>query len=361
MENPFQKPAIIDGDALMRNVSRQGTPARVHFMDLYLDGEMQVALAERYGVWEGLPSDWVAGAAQRQIALQRFLGYEHITAGPTGINWPLNRENVEDTAGLTRTGGRDFVNEQVGPITDWQSFETYPWPKASEADTSYLEYICRELPDDMVLVGGLCGHIAENLTWLMGYESLCYALYDQRDLVKAISDRIIAFEKEYVARILEFPRVQAVWASDDMGFRTGTLIGPDDLREFVLNGHKVLADMVHAAGKPYWLHSCGQLEDIMPDLLNDVKIDARHSFEDVIQPVTEVKRLYGDKVTLFGGIDMDFMCRATPEQIRQKVRETLDVCQPGGGYCLGTGNSVANYIPVENYLAMLDEGRVYQT
>jgi uroporphyrinogen decarboxylase len=41
------------------------------------------------------------------------------------------------------------------------------------------------------------------------------------------------------------------------------------------------------------------------------------------------------------------------------VRETLSVCQPGGGYCLGTGNSVANYLPVDNYLAMLEEGRKY--
>jgi uroporphyrinogen decarboxylase len=45
--------------------------------------------------------------------------------------------------------------------------------------------------------------------------------------------------------------------------------------------------------------------------------------------------------------------------VRRRVRETLDVCQPGGGYCLGTGNSVSNYVPVDNYLAMLDEGRRY--
>ncbi len=43
----------------------------------------------------------------------------------------------------------------------------------------------------------------------------------------------------------------------------------------------------------------------------------------------------------------------------RRVRETLDVCLPGGGYCLGTGNSVTNYIRVRNYLAMLDEGRRY--
>jgi uroporphyrinogen decarboxylase len=39
------------------------------------------------------------------------------------------------------------------------------------------------------------------------------------------------------------------------------------------------------------------------------------------------------------------------------VRDTLAECHPSGGYCMGTGNSVANYIPLDNYLAMLDEGR----
>lgn len=34
----------------------------------------------------------------------------------------------------------------------------------------------------------------------------------------------------------------------------------------------------------------------------------------------------------------------------------LEACMPGGGYALGTGNSVANYIPLGNYLAMLEKG-----
>ncbi len=97
----------------------------------------------------------------------------------------------------------------------------------------------------------------------------------------------------------------------------------------------------------------------MDDLIHDVKIDARHSFEDVIEPVSQAKQRYGKDIALLGGIDVDFLCRATEGEVRQRVRDTLNACMPGGGYCLGTGNSVANYIPLENYLAMLDEGRRY--
>ena len=74
-------------------------------------------------------------------------------------------------------------------------------------------------------------------------------------------------------------------------------------------------------------------------------------------PVEEAKQLFGDRMAILGGLDVDFLCRATEEEVRARTREILEACMPGGGYALGTGNSVANYIPAENYLAMLDEGR----
>ncbi len=97
----------------------------------------------------------------------------------------------------------------------------------------------------------------------------------------------------------------------------------------------------------------------MEDLIEDVKIDGKHSFEDTIESVIVDKKLYGARIALIGGIDVHFLCRSDESAIRRRVRKTLDACLPGGGYCLGTGNSVANYIPLSNYLIMLDEGRLY--
>jgi uroporphyrinogen decarboxylase len=78
-----------------------------------------------------------------------------------------------------------------------------------------------------------------------------------------------------------------------------------------------------------------------------------------IETIQDAKRAYGSKIAVLGGIDVDFLCRSDEASIRRRVRETIDACQPGGGFCLGTGNTVANYIPLGNYLAMIDEGRVY--
>jgi len=245
----------------------------------------------------------------------------------------------------------------------WEDFEKYPWPDPHAPSlTREIEWFSRHLPDDMCIIGsGAFAHFAEMLTWLMGYETLCYALYDQRDLVQAITDRLTEFYRVGLQRVLQFDRVKLVWGSDDMGFKTGLMISPADTRQFVLRPHALMARMAHEAGRPYLLHACGNLGDIMEDLIEDVKIDAKHSFEDTIEDVRDVKRRYGARLSLLGGLDVDFLCRADEARIRQRVRDTLDVCLPGGGYCLGTGNSVANYIPLDSYLAMVDEGRLYGT
>jgi uroporphyrinogen decarboxylase len=349
-----------DWEAFRACIMRTGTPRRVHFIELFLDWEMQEAICARFNLLDGLNPDDPFAYHQRAVRLQRFLGYDYVRQGLDGLDMPLRHTVAKDTAALQRADGRSFVNESVGPITTWDEFEKYPWPDPHTASSRALEWYEKNLPDDMcVIASGGFAHYAEYLSWLMGYETLCYALYDNRDLVKAIADKLTDIYTVSLKRMLEFSRVKIVWGSDDMGFKTGPLISPDDLRAFVFPGHKQMAAMAHAAGKPYLLHACGNLSIIMDDLINDVKIDAKHSFGDTIEDVRDVKHQYGARIALLGGIDVDFLCRSSEQEIRRRVRHTLDVCQPGGGYCLGTGNSVTNYIPLENYLVMLDEGRRY--
>ena len=94
----------------------------------------------------------------------------------------------------------------------------------------------------------------------------------------------------------------------------------------------------------------------MDDLIQDVKIDAFHSFQDVIIPIGEFLDQYGDRVAGLGGVDMDKLGRLEEDQLRAYVRRILDDCMPQQ-FALGSGNTVANYIPVRNYLAMVDEAR----
>jgi uroporphyrinogen decarboxylase len=356
----FDRQIAPDWQELLQCLARTARVKRVHFFELLIDQEVQDRICSSFGLYEGLFESDPFVKFKKQIRLQRFLGYDYVYCGLEGMQMQFTRHLIDDTAELHRTGGRRFIDEKYGPIKDWDSFETYPWPDPEHANTRALEWYDKHLPDDMCLIAlGFFSNFSEYLMWLMGYESLCYALYDKLDLVEAIIDRLTEIFYKTAHRLLGFPRIKALIGSDDMGFRSGTFMRPDDMRKFILPGHKLIAEMCHRKGKMYLLHSCGDISSLMEDLISDVKIDAKHSFEDTIESISDANKCYGGRISLLGGIDMDFLCRADEDQVRARVRKTLDLFPSGNGYCLGTGNSVTNYIPLSNYLAMLDEGRKY--
>ena len=358
--SPFSVDITPDWQAMRACLLREGTPKRVHCIELFLDQEVQQGIADRYALLPDVAPDDPVYSAKRNLAVQRFLGYDYVRCSLDDFAAKLHSATAADTAAANPKAARHFVDSHCGPITTWAEFDAYPWPDPALASARSLEWLEEHLPDDMCIIGsGGFAHFFEWLSFLMGYETLCYALYDQRELVAAIAARILEINRVVLRRLLAFDRVRFIWGSDDLGFRSGTLISPAELREFVLPAHREMARGSHDAGRPYLLHSCGNLAAIMDELIEDVGIDGKHSFEDTIEDVCEAKQTYGRRIALLGGIDVDFLCRADEAAVRRRVRDTLARCLPGGGYLLGTGNSVANYIPLENYFAMLDEGRSF--
>ncbi len=348
-----------DWEGLIEDIKGVRTPRRVFNAELFHDPEVIDVIVDGFDLDAGLSRDDPNYNRKKMVAFNRFCGLDYVKAG-LDVELTFHRIAIDDTADLKRDGGRKFQDSHTGPIMSWQDFETYPWPDISSPHiASDLEWYQENLRDDMCIIGGLTGHFCEEVTWLMGYETFCYALYEQRDLVQAIADKLREFYVAMTKRYLEYDRVRMVWSSDDMGFKTGILFDVDNMRRLVLNNHKTLARITHEAGRLYLLHSCGNLAEMMDILIDDVEIDAKHSFEDTIEDVRNVKKTYGQKIALLGGIDVDFLCRSSEGDIRKRVGDTIDVCLPDGRFCLGTGNTVTNYVPIDNYLAMIDEARLY--
>jgi uroporphyrinogen decarboxylase len=351
-----------DVQELLDVLLRRGSPRRLHHVELFLDREIRQAVWERFDLGSGaVGTPEAKSELSRSVRIHSFLGYDIFRVEVIHKDvFPMSDLRASDTAARGQSRGeREWVEEHRGPIQSWADFEGYPWPRLEEVDLGALEWMDRNRPEEMGCYD-LTAHILEMVTFLQGYETLCYNLFDAPDLVAAICERVGRFYVEYTRILCDFDSVAVIWGSDDMGFRSSTMVSPDFLRQQILPWHKACADVARAAGKPYLLHACGHLEEIMGDLIDTVGIDGKHSFEDAIMPVTEAYRRYGERISILGGVDVDFLCRADEQAVRRRVRETLEVCAApagGRGYCLGTGNTVANYIPLDNYLAMLDEGR----
>lgn len=329
---------------LRRVLTREGEPDRVPFYELFADQEIMAAVLGRPVLTLG-----------DRLEFQQRLGYDYVTVWVRGVDFPTaGQASTADTAALRREA-RTFNTAAQGVIRTWADYERYPWPDPARADYGEIEEAARLMPDGMKAVV-LTGHVLETPMSIMGYETLAFLTYDQPDLVAAVFERVGGLYEAIYRDLSGMDAVGAVLISDDLAFKTQTLMPPAFLRRYVFPWYRRYAAISHARGIPVILHSCGNLAAVMDDIIA-CGIDAKHSFEDQILPVGEAKRRYGGSLAMLGGLDLDFLCRATPAEVSARTRETLADCMPGGGYALGTGNSVANYIPLENYLAMLDEGR----
>ena len=334
-------------------VFRRREPERVVFVEYLISEPVKRRLVE-----EVLGRDWVPWGGDREqqakyldnyIEIFHRLGYD-IVRFEHGVAFP-------GRGGRTGPNGRGWVDDHRGAITSWEDFERYPWPTGEEVDLWPYEYIAEHLPEGMGLVASSSGGIFEAVkNALMGLEGLSYLLYDDPDLVGAVFQKVGEAIYNFYKRLVGLPGLVGFLQGDDMGHKTSTLVSPDVLRKHVLPWHKKLAELCHDNGLFYCLHSCGNVEPIMEDLIEHVKIDGKHSFEDAVMPVWEFKRRYGGKISILGGVDVDKLSRFSEAELRRHVRRVLDECVPGGGFALGSGNSIADYVPMENYLIMLDEG-----
>ena len=352
-----------DFEGLKKNILRQGTPDRVYYMELYQDKEIKDLVVEYYELEKQLNPGEKDYAFKKEILIQKFLGYDIVSGTlepqmgyPNHIVYPTAKDTT--SAESQSKGDRTWLNEHEGPIKCWEDFELYQWPDINQVDFSSLDWANKNLDEGMKLYMPAKA-VFELGVALMGFEPLCLMMYEQPDLVDAVFQKIgesrLALAKTYC----DYDCIGMLFGGDDMGYKTDLMVSDKFLKTRVLPWYRKMTEYAHAKDKLVVLHSCGKIEKIMDALIDEVHLDGRHSFEDVATPVTQAKQMYGDRIALIGGIDMDYICRSSESEIRQRVRDTLDVCMPGGGYCLGTGNTVANYIPVENYLVMLDEGRNY--
>ena len=359
---PLEKPSP-DFEGLEKVIKGQKQPEKVYFSELGIDIPVRRYLTENV-----LGQKWVPPVKEtrkeyqkQMVTLYSKLGYDYIQIWVGWTNLPEFRvRKGADTAGLSNVERR-WVEEGGGIIKNWDDFERIDWENMqydlggiTREDFHGLDYAKEFLPDGMKMTVGF-PFFEMILEWFFGYEDLFVLSIDNPKLVKAVFGRWGQKVYEAYEEAVQHPEVGAIFHADDLGYKTSTMLSPEFLRENVFPWFKRYARLAHEQGKMYWYHCCGKVSEVMEDIIEDVKIDAFHSFEDVILPVGEFQKRYGDRVAALGGIDVDKLTRMDEAQLRKYVRKTLNECMPGR-YALGSGNSVANYVPPQNYLAMLDEG-----
>lgn len=273
----------------------------------------------------------------------------------------------EQCIGDIMPGGGALGDSRITPVVqDEEDFRKYPWDEIPEIFfrkySRFYRILREELPEGMKAIGGPGNGIFECVQQVTGYQGLCYISVDDEELYhnlfKKVGEINLKIWKQFMK---EFGDVYCVLRfGDDMGYKNSTLLSPDDTRNLILPQYKPIVDLIHSYNKPFLLHSCGKIFDVMDDLIEKVGIDAKHSNEDQIAPFPVWVEKYGDKIGNFGGIDVDVVCNASKQEMKEYIWNVITKCKGHGGFAFGTGNSIPDYVPAESYLNMIEIVREYR-
>lgn len=338
--------------------------AKVYFMERSLTAQEVKNVIEGKGAAYRIPSGihfwinpWVLGD-KTQEALNIMSEYPDdldviVVNMPTvfrdqakipGFSWlPWNNPYGDNKAIDSATGLDDWdrLDEVLASFPDPETPEIIPNAKP-KGDTYRLSY--------------WWFFFFERFWSLRGMENALCDFYEYPDEVHRLFRALTDFYKKVIYRIKNELHCDGVWTTDDIGTQTSTFFSLDIFREFFLPYYKEIIDYTHSLGMHFWLHSCGNVQLFIPDLI-EAGVDVIHPIQKYTMDEKEIIEKFGGKVCFWAGFDVQqTIPYGTPEEVRKEVDFLIDTyARPDGRLILATGNHTTADCPVESIRALLDE------
>lgn len=231
-----------------------------------------------------------------------------------------------------------------------EDFEKFPWEVLEKLDFDKVIKVAPMLPEKMKVV--VTSGKVFTLSWmLMGFNNFCSSLILDEQLVADVVEKVAKIQIACVDAVLEMPHVGGVWFVDDIAFGTGAMLSPDAFRKHIFPWYKELTKRCHKRDLVVFFHTDGVLTGLMDDII-DMGIDVLQPIDPTCMDIVEVKKRWGDRICIAGNVPNEMLQFASPKQIEDYVKYLIENVAPGGGYMLGSGNSVAEWSKFENFMAM---------
>ncbi len=348
-------------ERVRRALLRQGEGDRVPLFELSIHKDIKAeilghpvsGLQDEVEFWRAAGYDFVSTRAGVRSVVRGF--------HPAVKEWQRTHQRQEfDQA----TEGWAMVEK--GIIDDRQDFKDFPWPQPEElaghndSDTldEYLTKLANLLPTDMKLLVQL-GYIFMGAWQLLGFENFFVKLKTDPELVKDTIDWLGSSQLAVLEVLLQHDCVGVIWLPDDLCFNSGPLMRPKLYEQLIYPWYVRTVERCHQANIPVGLHSDGDLTLLLPGLI-DCGFDCIHPFEPPMNDIVAIKRKWGKRIAVAGNIDLkETLCAGRPEDVAAEVREKMATLAPGGGWLLGSSNSIPDFVPIDNYRALLAAGLKY--
>jgi uroporphyrinogen decarboxylase len=292
------------------------------------------------------------------IAFVRELDLDGVTAVSLAPRERVDPQHIRDAIGVVyhlSDFGEPYPVD--GPIRERSDLSGFRLRPPEDADFLMLDVLRSTFPDKAVAY-----HMPATfkLSWTLrgSMEKLLmdYVLDPElvHGLARLATDQCFEMIDRAFAKGADF-----IACEGDLAHNPGPLMSPAHYDEFIGPYHKEICDRVHQNGGRIIKHSDGNLNRLVPALLN-AGFDGIHPIQPQCMDIGAMKEEYGKRTCLLGNIDCAFLLvLGSPEEVRASVKETIAQAAPGGGYIISSSNSIHPGCKPENYLAMVEAARDY--
>jgi len=259
-----------------------------------------------------------------------------------------------DQFGITwnRTIDKDIGNVDEVLIKE-PDLSTYRFPEPDlERNAVGMKRLVDEHPHEFRW-GDVGFSMFERAWTLRGMENLLIDMVLHPKFVDDLLDRILEYNLQVIDHMLEFD-VDGIGFGDDWGQQRGLIMGPRHWRRFIKPRVAIMYERVKAKGKFVEQHSCGDIEELFPDLI-DMGLDIFNTFQPEVMDVAFCKREYGHHLTFYGGIStQQVLPRVDPAELKDHIRRMIDTIGADGGYIVAPTHEIPRDVPPENIVAFIE-------
>lgn len=267
--------------------------------------------------------------------------------------------------GIRRGGGYWGValNAPLEQVESIEELKNYRFPQADWFDVAFTKEE-KWLSQKYAIIGGEWAPFWHEAMELLGMEKFLMDFYLNPELVTYLLEECLELHLEINERLFkEYAKyIDVYWFANDYGTNNKLIINPDVWRKYLKPLQAKLAEQGHKYELTVAMHSCGDITQIIPDLI-DIGIEILNPIQ-VSCPAMDpqfLKKEYGKDLVFFGAIDYnELLSHGTPEQVREGVRQMIDILGYDGRYIVAPSHDLLrSEVPAENMLVLYNEAAKY--
>ncbi|HOK80343.1 MAG TPA: uroporphyrinogen decarboxylase family protein [bacterium] len=244
----------------------------------------------------------------------------------------------------------------VKPALTEPSLTGYKFPDLSTfSHYAHIENWLKEYHDRFKIVQ--LGLLFFERTWAMrGFQEIMTDFCEHSRFVEELLDSLAELSVRIIDKLIELygNSIDAIGFSDDYGGEHTMLLSPAMWRKFIKPRIQKMYSRIKKAGKKVYLHSCGHISPIIPDLI-EVGVDILQPIQPETMDIFALKRDFGRDLCFAGGISTQkTLPFGTPEQVRDEVNRCLEIMGKDGGYIIAPAKPILPGVPVPNAVSLIE-------